>query len=81
MLMAASVRYEPAFSAQAGALFYSGRVATPKGRHGGSPGARFNYAVTHDGQRFLIVKDAADEPAADMVVVVNWDADLGREKP
>jgi Tol biopolymer transport system component len=82
-LMAVTIRYEPSFSALARPLFYSRRVATPKTRHGGSfgGGMRFNYAVTRDGQRFLIMTDAKDERAPDMVVVVNWDADLLQRSP
>lgn len=37
-------------------------------------GVRFNYAVTRDGERFLIVTEAEETPGDDRIVVANWDA-------
>jgi dipeptidyl aminopeptidase/acylaminoacyl peptidase len=37
-------------------------------------GIRFHYAVSHDGERFLIHTDAGQSSPARMVVVLNWTA-------
>lgn len=34
------------------------------------------YAVTRDGERFLIVTDTEEKTGDDAVVVVNWDAEI-----
>jgi serine/threonine protein kinase len=39
-------------------------------------GMRFLYAASHDGERFLIQTDGWKSSAADMVVVLNWTAEL-----
>jgi hypothetical protein len=44
----------------------------------GFPGPRNPYAVSPDGQRFLIISPPADTPATTLTVVTNWTADLKR---
>ena len=39
---------------------------------------RYHYAVTADGQRFLIIKSVGEVSAQPLTVVVNWTADLKR---
>lgn len=45
--------------------------------HGDTPA----YAVTRDGQHFLMVKESETEPARQLNVVVNWFAELKRRVP
>jgi hypothetical protein len=44
----------------------------------GMPGvSSYNYDVTHDGQRFLMVKDnSLDVHSTEIVVVLNWAEEL-----
>jgi hypothetical protein len=40
-----------------------------------------SYAVTHDGQHFLMMRENETEPARQLNVVVNWFAELKRRVP
>jgi hypothetical protein len=40
-----------------------------------------SYAVTRDGQHFLMVRESETEPARQLNVVVNWFAELKRRIP
>jgi hypothetical protein len=42
----------------------------------GVPGGRHTYAVTNDGQRFLVAASAGGEEVVHMTVVLNWQAGL-----
>ena len=72
-LMAVTVNSEPTFEASAPVALFKTRIGNPDG-------ASFdtNYAVTADGQRFLmstLVDQSNDSPAT---LVLNWPAALRR---
>ena len=70
-LMAAPVRSGESFEMDAAVSLFDLRAGTLR--------APFRpYAVTADGQRFLINEVVETEPNAPLTVVVNWAADLKR---
>ena len=44
-------------------------------------GVRFNYAVSHDGERFLIQTNTGQSRPAPIVVVLDWVEELTRLAP
>lgn len=73
--MAVSVKLHPAFEAGIPAPLFEARVS-------GLTDVRTHYAVSADGQRFLINNPSEDRTPSPIAVVVNWsrrsDDDLGR---
>jgi hypothetical protein len=65
-----------AWSAGSPVKMFDGVYAT------GAPGSGRNYDVSLDGQRFLMVKEPANQAAAPQIVVVqNWFEELKRLAP
>jgi Tol biopolymer transport system component len=62
---------------KSGATFETGvsKSLFPVTVAGGGTG-RHNYAVSNDGQRFLVVASAAGEKSVPLTVVLNWQAGL-----
>jgi dipeptidyl aminopeptidase/acylaminoacyl peptidase len=70
-LMAAQVRTGESFEVGAAISLFEFRAGTVRGTFSIAP-----YAVTRDGQRFLINAVVDTEPNAPLTVVVNWTAEL-----
>jgi len=69
--MAVSVKKQPAFEAGIPAPLFDVRVS-------GLTDVRTHYAVSADGQRFLVNTPTEDRSASPITVVVNWSKALGR---
>ena len=70
-LMAVSVTAGDSFQQGAPAALFQTRVETSN-----STGARNNYLVTADGQRFLVNNIILDSGSQPINVVINWTAQL-----
>jgi eukaryotic-like serine/threonine-protein kinase len=73
-MMVVSVATSPQFKASAPRQLWKGAYSQGTGASCGMPGvSSSNYDVTADGQRFLMVRDDADNAfATTVVVVLNW---------
>ncbi len=79
-MMAVEMRTQPTFSAGRPHLLWEGHYSHGMSSSCGQPGVTsFNYDVTPDGQRFLMVKDVHQDVASTRIhVVVNWTQELTR---
>jgi serine/threonine-protein kinase len=79
-MMVVEVRTQPSFTAGRPRLLWQGHYSPGMGSSCGAPGVTsFNYDVTPDGQRFLMVKDLHQDVASNRIyVVVNWTQELAR---
>jgi len=76
-MMAATVETEPSFAAAKPKLLFEGHYKTTDVFP-----AQANYDVSPDGQRFLMVKEGAQEQAATQInVVLNWFEELKQKVP
>jgi serine/threonine-protein kinase len=72
-MIAATIETEPEFRVTDSEVLFEGRYLT---------GWYRNYDVSRDGQRFLMVKESEDQPAAtQLIVVLNWFDELKRLVP
>ncbi|UCC98962.1 MAG: PD40 domain-containing protein, partial [Phycisphaerales bacterium] len=72
-MMALTIETEPEFRVIDSEVLFEGQYLT---------GARRNYDVSGDGQRFLMVKESEEQPAAtQLIVVLNWFDELKRLVP
>ena len=78
--MVLEVRTQPSFTAGRPRLLWQGHYTHGMSSSCGRPGVTsFNYDVTPDGQRFLMVKDVHQDVAFNRIhVVVNWTQELAR---
>jgi len=79
-MMVVEVRTQPSFTAGRPRLLWQGHYTHGMSSSCGQPGVTsFNYDVTPDGQRFLMVKDLHQDVASNRIhVVVNWTQELAR---
>ena len=79
-MMIVEVRTQPTFTAGRPKLLWEGHYSHGMSSSCGAPGVTsFNYDVTPDGQRFLMVKDAHQDIASTKIeVVLNWTEELKR---
>jgi serine/threonine-protein kinase len=79
-MMVVEVRTQPSFTAGRPRLLWQGHYSPGMSSSCGMPGVTsFNYDVTPDGQRFLMVKDLHQDVASNRIyVVVNWTQELAR---
>lgn len=79
-MMVVDVQTQPSFTAGRPKLLWEGHYSHGMSSSCGSPGVTsFNYDVTPDGERFLMVKDVYQDVAAGKIVVVlNWTQELNR---
>jgi hypothetical protein len=79
-MMAVDVRTQPTFIAGRPRVLWEGHYSHGMSSSCGSPGVTsFNYDVTPDGQRFLMVKDVDQDVASNRIeVVLNWTEELRR---
>jgi eukaryotic-like serine/threonine-protein kinase len=82
-MMAVDVRTRPTFGAGRPRLLWEGHYSHGMSSSCGQPGVTsFNYDVTPDGQRFLMVKDSRQDVGSNRIVVVlNWFEELKRRVP
>ena len=75
-MMAVDVTTQPTFSAGNPKLLFEGPYRP-------SPSDQPNYSVSHDGQRFLMLKtsDKPEQAATQINVVLNWFEDLKKKMP
>jgi serine/threonine-protein kinase len=73
-MMVVEVRTQPTFSAGRTRLLWEGHYSHGMSSSCGQPGVTsFNYDVTPDGHRFLMVKDSYQDVGSNRIVVVlNW---------
>ena len=64
-MMAVDVKTSPTFSSGTPRILFKGTYE--------SPGAVPNYAVSPDGQKFIMLKKQADSSPPEVDVVVNWE--------
>ena len=69
-MMAVNVKTAPAFSSDAPHILFKGKYE--------NAGAVLNYAVTPDGQRFVMLKKQANSSPPEVDVVINWAEKLQR---
>jgi len=81
--MVVEVRTQSTFSAGRPQVLWEGHYSHGMSSSCGAPGVTsFNYDVTLDGQRFLMVKDSHQDVASNRIVVVlNWFEELKRRVP
>lgn len=79
-MMVVEVRTQPSFTAGRPRLLWQGHYSHGMSSSCGLPGVTsFNYDVTQDGQRFLMVKDLHQDVASNRIhVVVNWTQELAQ---
>ncbi len=79
-MMVVEVRTQPSFTAGRPRLLWQGHYSPGMSSSCALPGVTsFNYDVTQDGQRFLMVKDLHQDVASNRIhVVVNWTQELAR---
>jgi eukaryotic-like serine/threonine-protein kinase len=79
-MMVAEVRTQPLFTAGRPRLLWEGHYSHGMSSSCGAPGVTsFNYDVTPDGERFLMVKDVHQDVASNKIqVVLNWTEELKR---
>jgi len=79
-MMVVEVRTQPSFTAGRPRLLWEGHYSHGMSSSCGAPGVTsFNYDVTPDGQRFLMVKDVHQDAASNKIqVVLNWTEELKR---
>jgi serine/threonine-protein kinase len=79
-MMIVEVRTQPTFTAGRPKLLWEGHYSHGMSSSCGAPGVTsFNYDVTPDGQRFLMVKDMHQDVASNKIeVVLNWTEELKR---
>ncbi len=79
-MMVVDVRTQPTFTAGRPRLLWEGHYSAGMSSSCGAPGVTsFNYDVTPDGQRFLMVKDVHQDVASNKIqVVLNWTEELKR---
>ena len=79
-MMVVEVRTQPSFTASRPRLLWKGHYSPGMSSSCGAPGVTsFNYDVTLDGQRFLMVKDLYQDVASNRIlVVVNWTQELAQ---
>jgi eukaryotic-like serine/threonine-protein kinase len=79
-MMAVEVRTQPRFAAGRPAMLWEGDYSHGMSSSCGAPGvSSFNYDVTPDGERFLMVKDVHHKvESTRIVVVLNWTTELQR---
>src|SRR5436309_2393038 len=79
-MMVVEVRTQPSFTAGRPRLLWEGHYSHGMSSSCGAPGVTsFNYDVTADGQRFLMVKDVHQDVASNKIqVVLNWTEELKR---
>ncbi len=79
-MMVVQVRTQPTFTAGRPAALWKGHYSHGMSSSCGIPGVTsFNYDVTPDGQRFLMVKDVHQDVASNRInVVLNWTQELKR---
>ena len=79
-MMVVPVRTQPAFTAGRPVMLWEGHYSHGMSSSCGAPGVTsFNYDVTPDGLRFLMVKDAHQDVASNRInVVLNWTQELKR---
>jgi hypothetical protein len=76
-MMAAAIETGPSFAAAKPKLLFEGHYETTDVFP-----AQANYDVSPDGQRFLMVKEGAQEQAAMQInVVLNWFEELKQKVP
>jgi serine/threonine-protein kinase len=82
-MMAVDVRTEPTFSAGRPRVLWEGHYSHGMSSSCGQPGVTsFNYDVTPDGKRFLMVKEPHQDVSSNRIVVVlNWFEELKRRVP
>jgi Tol biopolymer transport system component len=82
-MMVVEVRTQSTFSAGRPRVLWEGHYSHGMSSSCGAPGVTsFNYDVTPDGQRFLMVKDSHQDVASNRIVVVlNWFEELKRRVP
>jgi len=75
-MMAVEIATKPGFTAGKPRVLFEGEYLP-------TPGTFPNYDVSHDGQRFLMIKpkDAGDAAPAQINVVLNWFEELKRLAP
>ena len=74
-VMAVEITTQPSFQAGTPRLVFEGSYV----RHGGTP--ETNFAVTPDGQRFLMLKAVEQQPQSEIRVVLNWFEELKAKVP
>jgi len=67
-MMVVDIKTEPTFSVGSPVVLFTGRYAVGR--------AVVNYDISRDGQRFLMIKTAEAEEAAQIHVVLNWFEEL-----
>ena len=79
-MMVVEVLTHPSFTAGRPRLLWQGHYSPGMSSSCGFPGVTsFNYDVTSDGQRFLMVKDQHQDVASTRIhVVINWTQELAR---
>lgn len=79
-MMAVRVRTQPTFAAERPGVLWEGHYSHGMSSSCARPGVTsFNYDVTADGQRFLMVKDVHQDVASSRInVVLNWTQELKR---
>ena len=79
-MMLVEVRTQPTFMAGRPRVLWEGHYSHGMSSSWGAPGVTsFNYDVTPDGQRFLMVKDAYQDIASNKIyIVLNWTQELKR---
>jgi Tol biopolymer transport system component len=72
-MMAVTIETEPELKVTNSEVLFEGQYYTGRYR---------NYDVSFDGQRFLMIKESEDQPAAtQLIVVLNWFEELNRLVP